>query len=137
MSRLISIAKASEMLGVTTKTLKIWTNEDKIKCYRTVGGHRRFKIEEIEKFLGEETESNNFNYLKECAKNSGAQIEALEEKKKLEQNEEMVKDLIRIVTCFSARLYGARGGKRIKKVIAELETERSENNESNNKSIIN
>ena len=41
------------------------------------------------------------------------------------------------VTCFSARLYGARGSKKLKKVIAELETKRGENNESNNKSNAN
>ena len=47
-------------------------------------------------------------------------------------------DLISIVTCFSARLYGARGGRKakkdIEKVIQELERERSENSENNNES---
>lgn len=220
MSKLISVAQASEMLGVTVKTLKIWTNEDKIKSYRTAGGHRRFKIEDIEKFLGDEiepiknkksvfiycrvstkkqAESGNlvrqrerlieyckernydivhiyeevasglndnrreltkmfrklqevdsiiveypdrlarfgFNYLKEFSKDNGVKIEVVEQKEKLEHNEEMVKDLISVVTCFSARLYGSRGGKKLKKVIAELETERGENIESNNKSNVN
>jgi excisionase family DNA binding protein len=219
-SKLISVAQASEMLGVTVKTLKIWTNEDKIKSYRTAGGHRRFRVEDIEKFLGDEIEStkNNknvfvycrvstkkqadngnlnrqkerlieyckergynivnifeevasglndnrrelikmfrklhevdsivveypdrlarfgFNYLKEFSKDNGVEIEAVEQKEKLEHNEEMVKDLISVVTCFSARLYGARGGKKLKKVIAELETERGENSEINNKSNVN
>jgi putative resolvase len=216
MSRLISIAQASEMLGVTTKTLKIWTNEDKIKSYRTAGRHRRFRIEDIEDFLGEgiqttktnkdvfvycrvstkkQADSGNlqrqkerlteycnekgynilhiyeevasglndnrrelakmfkrieeaqcivveytdrlarfgFNYLKEFAKYNGVDIEAVQQKEKLENNEEMVNDLISVVTCFSARLYGARGGKKLKKVIAELETERGGNCEGNNK----
>ena len=61
MSRLISIAQASEMLGVTTKTLKIWANEDKIKSYRTVGRHRRFRIEDIENFLGEGIQTTKTN----------------------------------------------------------------------------
>lgn len=52
MDKLISISEAGRMLGITTKTLQIWCNEDKIKYYRTVGGHRRFKIEDIEVFLG-------------------------------------------------------------------------------------
>lgn len=77
------------------------------------------------------------NYLNEFARDKGVQIESVEEKEKLEPNEEMVNDLISIVTCFSARLYGARGGKRLKKIIAELETERSVNNENNNKSCAN
>ncbi|WP_204377974.1 hypothetical protein [Clostridium ljungdahlii] len=40
----------------------------------------------------------------------------------------MVNDLISIVTCFSARLYGARGGRKVKKdiqkSIKEIEKER-------------
>ena len=216
MSRLISIAEASEMLGVTPKTLKIWTNDQKIKSYRTSGGHRRFRIEDIENFLGEgmqttktnkdvfvycrvstkkQADSGNlqrqkerlteycnekgynilhiyeevasglndnrrelakmfkrldevqcivveytdrlarfgFNYLKEFAKYNGVEIESVVKKEKLENNEEMVKDLISVVTFLSGRLYGARGGKKLKRVIAELETERSCNSESNNK----
>lgn len=214
MSRLISIAQASEMLGVTTKTLKIWTNEDKIKSYRTVGRHRRFRIEDIEDFLldGIQTTKTNkdvfvycrvstkkqadsgnlqrqkerlteycnekgynilhiyeevasglndnrreltkmfkrieeaqcivveyterlarfgFNYLKQFAKYNGVDIEAVQQKEKLENNEEMVNDLISVVTCFSARLYGASGGQKLKKVIAELETKRGGNSEGN------
>ena len=215
MSRLISIAQASEMLGVTPKTLKIWTNEEKIKSYRTAGNHRRFRMEDIENFLLEgikPTKTNKdvflycrvstkeqadsgrlesqkerlteycnekgynilhiyeevasglndnrvelakmfkriaetecivveytdrlarfgFNYLKEFAKYNGVEIEAAAQKEKLENNEELVNDLISVVTCFSARLYGARGGKKLKKVIAELETERGGNCEGNN-----
>jgi hypothetical protein len=41
------------------------------------------------------------------------------------------------VTCFSASLYSAIGGKKLKEVITELEAERSESNESNNKSNVN
>lgn len=55
MDKLISISEAGRMLGITPKTLQIWCNEEKIKCYRTVGGHRRFKIEDIEIFLGKKS----------------------------------------------------------------------------------
>lgn len=81
-----------------------------------------------------------FNYLKEFAKSFNVEIEAIEQKTKLEPNEEMVNDLISVVTCFSARLYGARGGKKIKKeiekLIQELEKERGENSENNNEGSI-
>lgn len=50
----------------------------------------------------------------------------------------MVNDLVSIVTCFSARLYGARGGKKLKQVVEktllELERERSDSSETNNES---
>jgi len=214
MSKLISIAEASEMLGVTVKTLKIWANQDKIKSFRTAGNHRRFRIDDIKNFLGEGikaiktnkdvfiycrvstekqvingdlekqkkelikhcnergyniiriyedvssglntnrrelakmfrslTETNcivveysdrlagfGFNYLKEFAKSNGVEIETLRENIKLDHNDEMINDLIRLGTFFSARLYGETGGKKLKKVISELETERSENCENN------
>ena len=58
----------------------------------------------------------------------------------MESNVEMVNDLISIVTCFSARLYGARGGKKIRKdiknSILEIEKERGENSKDNNESSI-
>ena len=57
---------------------------------------------------------------------------------KIWDNEEMVNDLISVVTCFSARLYGSCGGRKIKtdieKSIKELEKERGENSENNNES---
>lgn len=52
----------------------------------------------------------------------------------------MVNDLMSIVTCFSARLYGARGGKKIRKdikdSILEIEKERGENSKDNNEGSI-
>ena len=57
---------------------------------------------------------------------------------KLQSNEEMVNDLVSIVTCFSARLYGARGGRKIKQTLVQtlevLEQERGESDENDNES---
>lgn len=77
-----------------------------------------------------------FNYIKEFLKLFDVEIEAIEQKSKLEPNEEMVNDLVSVVTCFSARLYGARGGKKIKQTLLELEKERSQSSEDNNASSI-
>jgi predicted site-specific integrase-resolvase len=44
----------------------------------------------------------------------------------------MVQDLVSIITCFSAKIYGARGGKKAKKTLEELEKERQENHSENN-----
>ena len=50
----------------------------------------------------------------------------------------MVNNLVSIVTCFSARLYGARGGRKLKQTIVQaletLEQERGESNENNDES---
>jgi predicted site-specific integrase-resolvase len=79
-----------------------------------------------------------FNYLKEFSKSLNVNIEIIEEKSKVEPNEEMVNDLISVVTCFNTRMYGARGGRKakkdIEKTIKELEKERGDNSENNNES---
>lgn len=222
MNKLISISEVSKLTGVTVKTLKIWDNEGKLKCaYKTPGGHRRYRRDDVEKFSGvnmdidlttnknvfiycrvstkkqqesgnlerqkerlinyckeksyrivdifEETASGlndsrrrlvqmfkrleevdaivieysdrlarfGFNYLLEYAKSNNVTIESVEQNKKLEPNEEMVQDLISVVTCFSSRLYGARGGKKLKQTIKKLEKERYIEYEDNNKSSAN
>jgi excisionase family DNA binding protein len=79
-----------------------------------------------------------FNYLKEFSKSLNVNIEIIEEKSKAEPNEEMVNDLISVVTCFSTRMYGARGGRKakkdIEKTIKELKKERGENSKNSNES---
>ena len=78
-----------------------------------------------------------YNYLKEYAKSFGVEIKAVEEKEKLEPNEEMIQDLVSVITCFSAKIYGARGGRKIKQTLKELERERQgENIENNSKSNV-
>jgi Predicted site-specific integrase-resolvase len=222
MGKMISISEVSNLTGVTVKTLKIWDNEGKLKAkFKTSGGHRRYDMDDIEKFIGlnenqqniqrnvfiycrvstkKQADSGNllrqkerliqycdekqyniihifeevasglndkrrelikmlrrlnevnsiiveypdrfarfgYNYLQEFCKSLSVDIEAIQQNEKLEPNEEMVNDLISIVTCFSARLYGSRGGRKVKqdiqKSIQELEKERGENSENNNKS---
>lgn len=43
----IGIKEASLMLGVTTKTLRVWEVEGKIKSERTLGGHRRYCVSDL------------------------------------------------------------------------------------------
>jgi len=59
---------------------------------------------------------------------------------KKDVNEEMVNDLISIITCSIAKLYGSEGGKKIQKAIQksiqEIKDERDENSENNDTSSI-
>ena len=49
-----------------------------------------------------------------------------------------LQDLVSIITCFSAKIYGARGGRKVKKTLEELEKERQEDHsESNYESNVN
>jgi putative resolvase len=47
MNTLITIREASDLLGVSTKTLRRWEQQGKIASIRTLGGHRRFRQEDL------------------------------------------------------------------------------------------
>jgi len=49
----IKISEAAKIIGVTTKTLRDWEKQGKIKCVRTFGKHRRYKLADIKKLIGE------------------------------------------------------------------------------------
>lgn len=218
MEKMISVSEASKMLGINIRTLQRWDKDGKLIAHRTLGGHRRYKLSEIESLIHNNTLKNTkkdvfiycrvstkkqadsgnlerqkgrlieycnnkkyniiqifeevasglndnrreltkmlrrlnevntivveypdrlarfgYNYLQEFSKSLNVDIETIEKNIKLEPNEEMVNDLISVVTCFSARLYGSRGGRKIKQdiqnSIKELEKERTENSENNN-----
>ena len=220
---MISISEVSKLTGVTVKTLKIWDNEGLLKAkYKTVGGHRRYDSDDIEKYIGndiskekernvfvycrvstkKQQESGNlqrqkerlvkycnekqynivevfeevasgindnrrqlikmfrrldeikyivieyddrlarfgYNYLKEYAKSYNVEVEVVEHNEKKDVNEEMVNDLISIITCYIAKLYGSEEGKTIQKAIQksiqEIKDERDENSENNDTSGI-
>ncbi len=52
---MISIKEASKLLGVTTKTLRLWEKEGKLTSFRTEGGHRRYKTEDLLKSKKEDS----------------------------------------------------------------------------------
>ncbi|MGV9202706.1 MAG: IS607 family transposase [Promethearchaeia archaeon] len=47
-----SIGIAAQLLGVCRKTLRRLDQSNKIRCLRTAGGHHRFPINEIQRFVG-------------------------------------------------------------------------------------
>lgn len=49
---LISIGKVAEMFGVTPQTIRNWIKQGIFRVQRTIGGHRRFALEEVQKLLG-------------------------------------------------------------------------------------
>ena len=56
MSNLLSIHKAAEYLDVTEDCLRKWDKDGKLKPFKTAGGHRRYKQEDLDKMVGiEET----------------------------------------------------------------------------------
>ena len=51
MSELITPSKAAKLLGVNTNTLRNWELSGKLIAVKTLGGHRRYELENIEKIL--------------------------------------------------------------------------------------
>jgi excisionase family DNA binding protein len=51
-SALLSISRASQILGVNETTLRQWTDEGKIRAFITPGGHRRYSEADLRRFMG-------------------------------------------------------------------------------------
>ncbi len=47
----LTVYQASKYCGVSPKTISNWIDEGYIKAFRTVGGHRRIKKEDLNEFL--------------------------------------------------------------------------------------
>ena len=62
-----------------------------------------------------------FNYIKTICDILNVQIITLEDSDTKDINQEMAEDIISIITSFSAKLYGRRGAKNVKKALANLE----------------
>lgn len=52
MSRLLNISQAASRLGVSVKTLRKWDVSGKLNALRTQGGHRRYRVEDVNRLLG-------------------------------------------------------------------------------------
>lgn len=50
-NNLLTISQASKLLHVSQRTLRNWEKDGKISSIKTVGGHRRYSMVELNKFL--------------------------------------------------------------------------------------
>lgn len=60
-----------------------------------------------------------YEYLKELFSINNVEIDCMDENGEKSYEEELVEDMLAIVSSFSARLYGRRGGKKVKKKTEE------------------
>ena len=51
--RLLTPAEVAQLFRVDPKTVSRWAAEGKLRCIRTLGGHRRFMMEDVQRLLGE------------------------------------------------------------------------------------
>lgn len=61
-----------------------------------------------------------YAYLERHLKHCGVEIEVTLQKEPEDAHAELVQDLLAVVTSFSARLYGARGGRKVRRGFREL-----------------
>ena len=47
----INSQEAAKILGVNVSSIKRWTDEGKLECIQTVGGHRKFLMEHLASFV--------------------------------------------------------------------------------------
>lgn len=52
MDKLLTLQEAKSILNISKSTLQRWDNSGKLVALRTEGGHRRYKLADIEKILG-------------------------------------------------------------------------------------
>ena len=53
MKKLLNMKETMDYLNVSKITLQRWDKSGKLKAVRTSGGHRRYKLSDLEKFIGE------------------------------------------------------------------------------------
>lgn len=55
--QILTAGDVAEMFKVSVVTVGNWASAGKLRCFRTPGGHRRFRVEDVEAFIAEtETE---------------------------------------------------------------------------------
>ena len=57
--KIYKITEASEYLGVSINTLKTLANNGKINSFKTAGGHRRFRQDDLDAYMGVEKEKQS------------------------------------------------------------------------------
>ena len=58
MEKLLGIKEASEYLNVCIETLRLWDKQGKLNSLKTCGGHRRYRLSDLDNFLN----GNNHNF---------------------------------------------------------------------------
>lgn len=51
----VATTRAARHLGITEKTLRLWTDRGLIRVFRTPGGQRRYSVDDLDAFLADHT----------------------------------------------------------------------------------
>lgn len=53
--KLLTVAQASELAGVSSESIRRWTNSGKLKTYRSAGNHRRIKASDLMRLIDKQS----------------------------------------------------------------------------------
>src|SRR6187401_3370429 len=51
---ILSTRSVAEVLGVSEATVKRWADAGTLRCFRTPGGHRKFRLRDVKAFLADQ-----------------------------------------------------------------------------------
>jgi predicted site-specific integrase-resolvase len=107
-------------------------NENRKELYRLLKAAANDEIDIVLIEYRDRLARFGYKYLQEFCQQFNVAVEEVDDRPKKEPQEELVEDMIAIVTSFSARLYGKRGGRVAKKLAKVIESEvtAGENNSS-------
>ena len=124
MSKYYSIHEFSKIIGVSAQTLRNWDANGKLHPHHTtVSGYRYYSDEQLNQVIN--VKPKNRITIGYCRVSSHKQkddlerqIEIIDNTEKSEQ-QELVEDLVQVITVFSCKLQGKRANK-AKKLVQEL-----------------
>ena len=121
MSKYYSIHESSKIIGVSAQTLRNWDANGKLHPHHTtVSGYRYYSDEQLSQVIN--VKPKNRITIGYCRVSSHKQKDDLErqiDNTEKSQQQELVEDLVQIITVFSCKLQGKQANK-AKKLIREL-----------------
>jgi excisionase family DNA binding protein len=55
---IISTKQVAQVLGVSEATVKRWSDAGTLRCFRTPGGHRKFRLRDVKAFLADQAQGD-------------------------------------------------------------------------------
>ena len=130
MSKYYSIHEFSKIIGVSAQALRNWDSNGKLHPHHTTtSGYRYYSDEQLNQVMN--VKPKNRIIIGYCRVSSHKQKDDLERQIEIIDNteeseqQELVEDLVQIITVFSCKLQGKRANK-AKKLIRELMQEETD-----------
>ena len=130
MSKYYSINKFSKILGVSAQTLRNGDKKGKLHPHHTSSnGYRYYSHEQLNQVMNVKPNLDRKELMKRISQNKVDKVVVFI---KTEQ-QELVEDLVQIITVFSCKLQGKRANK-ARKLVKELIDDGGEEDDKNNSS---